>query len=93
LNSDLSQDLLQQDRNLQIAIFGAVHRLACVKFDTSLVLALVHLLLDYSQLWILLGDPEIGWTFNVRPWIWRVFRWLLFINPIIDKVGPWLIDP
>jgi hypothetical protein len=59
---------LEKDKSFKASIFGVVYAISEVKWDRQPRFAALRLVLEYLQLFVLLGTPELRWTFNPHVW-------------------------
>lgn len=81
------QDLLEQTQNLQVAFFGVMYTVSKERWDASPQYALLKLVVDWLQLFLLLVLPAYGWVFTQKVWIWEAIQWVQFRLPIVALVS------
>lgn len=62
------QDVLESPPAVQTAVFGMLYVVHKERLDSSNWIALAKLALDFLQLFLLLLQPQFGWTLNRNAW-------------------------
>lgn len=78
-------DAIDDDKSMLKGVFGVLFTLSKEKVDSSLRFVIIKIVLDFIQIGFLIASPSYGWTINQDLWIWKIFSYLNFFNPIIDQ--------
>jgi hypothetical protein len=69
----------------QTALFGVLYTMAKEKFDSSSRLAVLKIILDFIQFFLLVVRPSYGWDIDQSSWLWKAISWVTFVDPLLQK--------
>lgn len=63
-----NQDILDQNQSIEAGVFGVLYTLAKEKYDTSKKYAVIKLVLDFVQVFLLIVGKNFGWKIDEDMW-------------------------
>lgn len=77
---------MEQNQSIQNGIFNVLHILTQDKWDKQHKYAVLKVVVEWIQLFLLLVLPNYGWVIDQDSGAWQAVEWLQFRIPIANVV-------
>lgn len=80
------QDLLDQMHSMQVYLFEMLQVLTEHRWDRQHRYAVLRVVVDWLQLFLLMVSPAHGWALDTDLWLWQAIEWVQFRTPVANAV-------